>query len=137
RQFRHWHGTLLAGFEQAAQDFFAIELFAASVALDHHVGNLVGAFVGSEPASTLQALSAAAHNLAFPAFARIDHAILAMAAKWARHDGGPPAEGSMCLRLPHCMPSWNASASPTGTIETKLTSHSTRAIPLAASRLRP
>ncbi len=63
----------------------AIELFAATVLLDDHVGDFIDAFVGGETFLAAEALAAAADGVAFFAFARIDDLVFEVAAERTQH----------------------------------------------------
>src|SRR5206468_11471581 len=63
----------------------ALEAFARAVLLDHHVRDLVDPLVAGEPASAVEALAAAANDLALLALARVDDLIAQMAAERAFH----------------------------------------------------
>jgi hypothetical protein len=71
-EFRRGNGTFFAGFQQALQNFLALEAFAPPILLDHHVGNFVDAFVGGETARAFQAFAAAANRVAGAAFAGVN-----------------------------------------------------------------
>jgi len=73
--------AFLASFQQALENFLALEAFTAPVFLGHHVWNFVDAFVGGEAAGTLEAFASAADGVAGAAFAGIDHFVVNWRAK--------------------------------------------------------
>ena len=77
------NGTLFAGFQEALQNFLALEAFAAAVFLDDHVGNFVDAFVGGEAAGAFQAFAAAANGVAGAALAGVNYLVVEMRAERA------------------------------------------------------
>ncbi len=96
-QLAHGDRPLLAGAQQAVEDFLALEFLAPAVFLHHHVGNFVDALVGGEALLALQALAAAADGFAFLALARIDHLVVFKAAKRTLHgrESGRKARNSI------------------------------------------
>ena len=94
-EFRRRYWTLLARFQQALQNFLAVESFAAAVFLDHHVRNFVDALVSGETAPALQAFAAAANQIAGAAFARVDHFVVDVRAERALHCDESPLPGSL------------------------------------------
>jgi hypothetical protein len=77
------NGTLFAGFQQALQNFLALEAFAAAVFLDDHVGNFVDAFVSGEATRAFQAFAAAANGVAGAALAGVNYLVIEMRAERA------------------------------------------------------
>src|SRR5439155_11796659 len=109
------------------QDVLPLETLPSAVPLDHHVGDLVAAFVGGEPAHALQAFPTPPDEVTFLAFTRVDDPVLAMPAKRTGHNPKPEEDPSMCLKLRHLMPSWKAITNPRGTMTPKVITHSTKA----------
>ena len=72
--------ALLAGMEQAGEDLLAVEVFAAAVFLDDHVGDFVEALVGGEALVAAFALAAAADGVGFLALAAVDDLVFSEAA---------------------------------------------------------
>jgi hypothetical protein len=54
----------------------ALEFFAPAIFLDHHVGNLVDAFVGGEAALALQAFAPPPDQVAAAALARVHYLVI-------------------------------------------------------------
>jgi hypothetical protein len=65
----------------------SVKFLASSISFDDHVRHFVTTFVGSKAALALQALAAAADDVALFALARVDNAVLAMGAEGAGHVG--------------------------------------------------
>src|SRR5260370_7568599 len=84
------HRPFFAGFQQALQNFLALEAFATAILLDDHVGNFVDALVGGEAASTFEAFAAAANGVAAAAFARINHLVVYVRTERAFHSEDSP-----------------------------------------------
>ena len=84
-QLADGYRALFAGPQQSVQDFLAVEFFAATVFLDHHVRDFVDAFVGGEALFALQALAAAADGIRFFALARVDDFVIFESAKRTLH----------------------------------------------------
>src|SRR5216683_5341031 len=89
-EFGRWHRPLFAGFQQALENFLALEAFAAAVLLDDHVGNFVDALIGGEAAAAFEAFAAAANGVAGAAFARINHLVVHVRTERALHSGESP-----------------------------------------------
>src|SRR5258708_30060639 len=89
-ELRSGHGPFFTSFQQALQNFLALESFAAPVLLDDHVGNFVDAFVSGEAASTFEAFAAAANGVAGTPFPRINHLVVYLRAEGALHSVASP-----------------------------------------------
>ena len=81
----HRDRPLLAGLEQALHHLLAVEALAPAVLLDHEVRDLVDALVGGEALAAVEALAAAADDVAFLALARVDDLVLEVGAERALH----------------------------------------------------
>src|SRR6185369_2923862 len=77
--------TLLARLEEAGNQLLPFEAFARAVLLDHHVGDLVDAFVTGETAAAVETLTPAADGFALLALARVHDFVAKMAAERALH----------------------------------------------------
>ena len=82
---RHAHRPLFTGLQQPLNQLLPIEPLARAVLLHRHVGDFVDPFVAGEALAALEAFAAAADNLAFFAFSRVDHFIAQMRAIRALH----------------------------------------------------
>ena len=87
------HRTLLAGLEQPRHQLLPLEALAAAVLLHHHVRDLIDPLVAGEPPAAVEALAAAADDLALLALARVDDLIAEMSAERALHRGASPSLG--------------------------------------------
>ena len=77
--------AFLAGVEQAGEDLLAIEVFAAAVFLDDHIGDFVEALVGGEAFVAALALAATADGVGFLALAAVNHLVFGEAALGTFH----------------------------------------------------
>src|SRR5580704_808937 len=84
-EFADGDGPLLAGAQQAVENFLAVELFAAAVFLDHHVRDFVDTLVGGKPLAALQAFAASADGFRLLALAGVDYLIFSKSAKRTFH----------------------------------------------------
>src|SRR5258708_15056961 len=99
-EFRRGHRALLAGLQQALQNFLTFETLAAAIFLDDHVGDFVDSLVGGEAAAAFEAFAAAANGIAAAAFAGINHLVVDVRAERAFHSADSPGRVLASLRLP-------------------------------------
>ena len=76
---------LLAGAQQSVQHFLAVEFFAASIFLHHHVRNFVDALVGRKALLALQAFPAPADCFALFTLSGIHYFVVYKPTKRAFH----------------------------------------------------
>src|SRR5207302_10412018 len=71
--------------QKAVQNFLTVELLAAAVLFDHHVGNFVDPLVGREALAALQALAPAPDRLRLFTLPRVHYLVIRKSAKGTFH----------------------------------------------------
>ena len=96
-EFTDRYRTLFTGAHQSIEDFLAVKTLAASVFLDHHVGDFFDALVGGEALLALEAFAAAADGVGLFTLARIHNFVVFKPAKGAFHALGCALEVKMIV----------------------------------------
>src|SRR3990172_6059087 len=81
----HGNRALLAGFEDPAHQFLAVEPLAPAVLFHHSIVDAIYPFIAREPPPAFQTLAAAPYGLAFLSLSLIDDLVRQMAAKRTFH----------------------------------------------------
>src|SRR5579871_405853 len=88
-QLRRRHRPLFASLQKPLQNLLPLKSLAPAILFDDHVRNLVNPFVRRESPLAFQTLAPPPNRVSGSPFARINHLVIRMSAKWTLHPFPP------------------------------------------------